>query len=206
MSGQSKGIFTRLYKSAKQPEDLPWHEADPPTSLVKALGQRAFPGRALDVGCGAGTYSIYMAERGYQVTAIDFMPQAVEMLQQGIAGRNLSIDVMQADVGQYTATEPCDVVLDVGCLHTPGTIALDAYKAQLLDWLAPGGDFILTHFGRRGWWDWWPIGPNRVYAQVLEEIFAPELKLVEDVSEERHDLPLFIGRSGLFGRYWFKRN
>jgi SAM-dependent methyltransferase len=206
MSGQSKGIFKRLYKSAKQPEDLPWHEADPPTSLVKALGQRAFPGRALDVGCGAGTYSIYMAERGYQVTAIDFMPQAVEMLQQGIAGRNLSIEVMQADVGLYTTTEPFDIVLDVGCLHTPGTIALDAYKAQLLDWLAPGGDFILTHFGRRGWWDWWPIGPNRVYAQVLEEIFAPELKLVEDVSEERHDLPLFIGRSGLFGRYWFKRN
>ena len=80
MSGQSKGIFNRLYKSAEKAEDLPWHEADPPVALVKALDQRATPGRALDIGCGAGTYSIYMAERGYRVTAIDFMPQAVAIL------------------------------------------------------------------------------------------------------------------------------
>jgi SAM-dependent methyltransferase len=205
VSGQSKGIFNRLYKSAAQPEDLPWHEADPPVSLVKALDRRAVPGRALDVGCGAGTYSIYMAERGWQVTAIDFMPQAVEMLQQQLAGRDLSIEVLQADVGQFTASQPFDVVLDVGCLHTPGTIDIDVYKEKLLNWLAPDGDFILTHFGRRGWWDWWPIGPKRVYIDTLCKTFAPELELVEDLSEERHGLPLFIGRSGLFGRYWFRR-
>jgi len=206
MAGQSKGLFNRLYKSAKKPEDLPWHQAEPPGLLTRALDQRDTPGRALDIGCGSGTYSVYMAERGYQVTAIDFMPQAIAMLQNQMAHRGLAIEAVQADIGKWTTDQPFDVVLDIGCLHTPGTISLDAYKAQLLNWLAPGGDFILLHFGRRGWWDWWPIGPNRTYAETLQQLFAPELELLEDLSEVRRDMPLFIGRSALIGRYWFRRN
>ncbi|MDP6675427.1 MAG: class I SAM-dependent methyltransferase, partial [Gammaproteobacteria bacterium] len=137
MSGQSKKVFQRLYKSAKKPEDLPWHEADPPAQLIQALNQRTTPGRALDIGCGAGTYSIYMAERGYQVTAIDFMPQAITMLQARIAGNSLAIEAIQADVGKWSSDHTFDVVLDIGCLHTPGTIDLNTYKVQLLNWLAP---------------------------------------------------------------------
>jgi SAM-dependent methyltransferase len=205
MSGQSRNVLQRLYDMAETPEDLPWHEADPPALLVKALDQRDTPGTALDLGCGSGTYSIYMAERGYRVTAIDFMPEAIAMLQTRLAGRDLAIDAIQADVGQWNAGKSFDVVLDIGCLHTPGTIELSAYKTQLLNWLAPGGDLILLHFGRRGWWDWWPIGPNRVYADALHQLFAPELDLIVYASEERHDMPFFIGRSALIGRYWFRR-
>lgn len=206
MSGQSRSVFQRLYKSARKPEDLPWHEAEPPALLVKAMDRRHAPGSALDIGCGSGTYSIYMAERGYRVTAIDFMPQAIAMLKTRIAGRDLAIEAIQADVGQWAADHPFDVVLDIGCLHAPGTIDIDAYKARLLNWLAPGGSFILVHFGRRGWWDWWPIGPQRVYADTLRRQFAPELELIEDASEERRGFPLFMGRSALIGRYWFRRD
>ncbi len=205
MNGQSKRVFKQLYKSAQKPEDLPWHEADPPKLLVAALDQRAVAGTALDVGCGSGTYSIYMAERGYQVTAIDFMPQAISMLQRRIAGGGLSIDAIQADVGLWQASHPYDLVLDVGCLHTPGTIELDAYKNQLLSWLAPGGDFILLHFGRRAWWDWWPMGPKRVYADTLRETFAPECQIMQTVTEERHGMPLVVGRSALISQYWFRK-
>jgi len=205
MSAQNRSVFQRLYKSARKPEDLPWHEADPPALLVKALDQRDAPGRALDIGCGSGTYSIYMAERGYRVTAIDFMPQAIAMLQDRIAGHDLAIEAIQADVGRWTATEPFDIALDIGCSHTPSMIEFGEYKAQLLNWLAPGGAFILVHFGRRGWWDWWPIGPKRVYADTLCRQLAPEFELVEDASAVRHGFPFFMGRSALIGRYWFRR-
>ncbi len=205
MTEQTSTVFERLYKSARKPEDLPWHESEPPALLVQALDRRDKPGRALDVGCGAGTYSIYMAERGYHVTAIDFMPRAITMLKDRIKDQDLSVEALQADVGKWSTEEPYDVVLDIGCLHTPAMIDVATYKNKLLSWLAPGGDFILVHFGRRGWWDWWPIGPNRIYADVLRQTFAPEFELIEDASAVRRGFPLFMGRSALIGRYWFRR-
>jgi len=205
VSDQKRTVFDRLYKSAAKPEDLPWHNAEPPALLVKALDRRDAPGSALDIGCGAGTCSIYMAKRDYQVTAIDFMPQAITMLGDRIADSDLAITPVQADVAKWRCEHPVDVVLDVGCLHARSSLGLDAYKLQLLNWLAPGGDFILDHFGRRGWWDWWPIGPNRVFADVLQRHFAPEFELLEQAPELRHGFPLFLGRSALVGHYWFRR-
>ena len=205
MSDQGKSIFKRLYRSASGPQDLPWYEAEPPELLVAALDQRRQPGTALDIGCGAGTYSIYMASRGYQVTAIDFMPEAIRMLEQQLTDSNLSIEVVQADINSWSTDKTFDVVLDVGCLHTPGTIDRNLYKQQLLRWLAPGGDFILLHFGRRGWWDMWPIGPSRVDSETLIALFGPELELVEYRPEHRRGMPLFVGGSALLGRYWFRR-
>ena len=98
-----------------------------------------------------------------------------------------------------------DVVLDVGCLHSLGKARHAAYKARLLQWLAPGGDFILVHCGRRGWWDRWPIGPDRAYHTDIERLFAPELELRAYRPELLTGMPLFMGRSALAGRYWLRR-
>ena len=205
MIKKNQFIFNRLYAKARTCDDLPWHETEPPPLLVRALDERAVAGRALDVGCGAGTYSLYMASRGYAVTAIDFMPQAIRMLEQGAAEARQSIRAIQADVRSWLADRPFDVVLDVGCLHSLTMKDREAYRRQLLGWLAPGGDFILVHLGRRGWWDAWPFGPSRVPRAQIIELFAPELELQEYVEEELRGLPLLVGGSMLTGRYWFRR-
>ncbi len=205
MNGRSRKILERLYASANTFEELPWHEPEPPALLVKALDWRQGGGSALDIGCGAGTCSLYMARLGYTVTAVDFMPQAVAMLSQRAADANLSIDVVQADIAQWESETQFDVVLDVGCLHTPGTIEPAAYRRQLLKWLAPGGDFVLLHFGRLGWWDRWPVGPSRVDRDTIVSWFEPQLELIEYAPEHRTGLPLFLGWAVLIGRYWFRR-
>ena len=205
MGEQSRTVFERLYARAQRPEDLPWHSAEPPALLVEALGARGAPGPALDVGCGAGSYSIYMARRGYRVTAVDFMPQAVALLKQQASSQQLDITAIQADVTAWAGSQPFDVVLDVGCLHSLGKARHAAYKARLLQWLAPGGDFILVHCGRRGWWDRWPIGPDRAYHTDIERLFAPELELRAYRPELLTGMPLFMGRSALAGRYWLRR-
>lgn len=205
MADQNRKVFERLYSRAQRPEDLPWHSSQPPPLLVEALDARAAPGAALDVGCGAGSYSIYMARRGYRVTAVDFMPQAVALLEQQATAEGLDITPVQADVTTWAADEPFDVVLDVGCLHSLGRERHGAYKQRLLQWLAPGGDFILVHCGKRGWWDWWPIGPERMYRSTIEELFAPELELRDYRPQLLTGMPLFMGRSALAGRYWLRR-
>ena len=205
MSGQSQKVFERLYRSAATFEDLPWHVTEPPALLVKALGQRQGGGSALDVGCGAGTFSLFMAKSGFAVTGVDYMPQAVAMLSNRAVDADLNIEAVQADIGKWEAPKQFDVVLDVGCLHTPGTIEPELYKQQLLKWLAPGGDFVLLHFGRRGWWDRWPVGPSRVYHDTVVSWFQPELELVEYIPEHRTGIRLLLGWSALIGHYWFRR-
>ena len=205
MPEQSRKVFERLYSRAQRPEDLPWHRAEPPGLLVEALDARGGPGTALDVGCGAGNYSIYMAKRGYRVTGVDFMPQAVELLGRQAAAAGLDITAARADITAWDPPHPFDVVLDVGCMHSLGVERHRVYKSRLLRWLAPGGDFVLIHCGRRGWWDGWPIGPNRVAHETLERLFAPELVLQAYRPELLTGMPLFMGRSALVGRYWFRR-
>lgn len=205
MRAQSVKIFERLYAGAKTAEDLPWHSDEPPPLLIKALDQRAAPGTALDVGCGAGTYSVFMARRGYRVTALDFMPQAIEMVRCRAAEAGLDIEAIQGDVETWSSDRQYHVVLDVGCLHSLGSIDCAGYKQQLLKWLAPGGDFILLHFGRRGWWDRWPIGPSRVYRDEIVTLFGPELELVEYLPERLGKVGPVLGFSALVGRYWFRR-
>lgn len=206
MSDQSRKVFERLYGKAKTAEDLPWHREEPPAVLLEALAARSpAAATALDVGCGAGTYSMYLARRGLQVTAVDFMPQAVAMLTQRAQAAGLAITAVQADVTTWTAPRPFQLVLDVGCLHSFGEQGRQRYKQRLLQWLAPGGDFVLVHCGSRGWWDWWPVGPSRLAREAVEALMGPELTLCAYRPEALTGMPLFMGRSALVGRYWFRR-
>jgi len=205
MSEQSRKVFERLYGPARTAADLPWHREEPPDLLIQALAARGNPGTALDIGCGAGTYSIYMAKRGYRVTGIDFMPQAIDMLARQAADSRLSINAVHADVLTWEPPHAYDVVLDVGCLHSLTRSQYGAYKARLLRWLQPRGDFILVHCGSRGWWDRWPIGPNRVARKDLVTLLGPELSLKDFQPEKLSGMPLFMGLSALAGRYWFRR-
>lgn len=205
MSVKNKMVFGRLYETAETFADLPWHEPEPPDLLVKALDERRQPGRALDIGCGAGNYSLYMAQRDYAVTAIDFMPQAVAMVKQRAAEAGLAIQAEQADIKTWSAAEPFDVILDVGCLHSLAPRDRQAYVMQINKLLAPGGDFILVHCGKRGWWDYWPIGPTRVDRREVIRWFTPQLQLKENVSGRLDNMPLLVGRSARTEDYWFQR-
>ena len=197
-------VFQRLYDNARTCDDLPWHDPEPPALLAAALDARAGPGAALDIGCGAGTYSLYMAQRGYHVTAVDFMPQAIRLLRDRIAETSLAIDPVHADIKSWTTDAGFDVILDVGCLHSLPMSDRTVYRQQVVRWLKPGGDFILVHCGSRGWWDRWPVGPHRVSRADVAALFAPEL-LLHEYRDERLRLPMLIGCSALASRYWFKR-
>ena len=79
MSAIAKIVMERFYRQAAgDPKCLPWHRDTPSKTLRSVVGACKGRGRALDVGCGAGVFSIWLAEKGMDVTGIDLFPEAIK--------------------------------------------------------------------------------------------------------------------------------
>lgn len=182
------GKFYR--QAAGDPTRLPWHQEEPARILVDAVAARGGRGRALDVGCGAGVFSVWMAQQGLDVTAIDLFVEAIAMGQARAAQKGVKVDFQTADLFQFAPDRPFDLVLDSGCLHSLVGGDTRTYKRQLLRWLAPGGRYVLGHWGKRHALDWRPIGPRRRSQATIESLFAPELRLLNtEVTDMAVPLP-----------------
>jgi SAM-dependent methyltransferase len=198
-----KKFMERVYKKAAKPSDLLWHSEDPSPFLVESIKNRKTPGKALDLGCGAGVFSVYMAKAGYDVTAVDFIPEALAMAEKLAAQNNVSINFLQQDILSWNNPEQYDIILDSGCLHTISD--KHTFKAQIVKWLAANSDFILGHFGKRNFFDWRPMGPIRRSKKDLEELFQPQLKLKKYEAHVQENVPLPIGPSVQLQSLWFTR-
>lgn len=108
------------------------------------------PGRALDVGCGEGADAVWLARRGWQVTAVDIAPTAVaraaaHAAEAGVADR---VTVAHVDVRvQPPAVRAYDLV-SAHFVHVP----VDAWPTvlgRLADAVAPGGTLLVV--GHHPW-------------------------------------------------------
>lgn len=110
-----------------------------PTPLLAEWEPRFGPGRALDVACGAGRNSIFLAAQGWQVDALDISPVGLATARQKAAEKNLEIRWIEADLGQDPASAlppgPYDVIVMVRYVNA-------ALYPHLLGRLAPGGVFL----------------------------------------------------------------
>ena len=196
-----------FYKRAKAPKDLPWHRDTPDGFLpevVEARGGGGEPGRALDLGCGTGVFSVWLAKKGYEVTALDYIPRAIAMAKARAEAEGAQVSLVNADLLTWSAPGQFDVIVDSGCLHSLIGGDLRRYKEQLLRWLVPGGDYVLGHFGKRHALDWRPVGPTRRTHEQLVRLFAPELDVVKHQQSEMA-APLPIGPIVQGHAFWFRR-
>jgi tellurite methyltransferase len=69
-----------------------------PSPLVTRHSRELKPGRALDLACGAGRNSLYLAEQGWHVTAVDGSPLAIDILQQRAREQKLDVDARVTDL------------------------------------------------------------------------------------------------------------
>ncbi|UCD09099.1 MAG: class I SAM-dependent methyltransferase [Dehalococcoidales bacterium] len=97
-------------------------------------------GRTLDIGAGSGIHSLFLQERGFEVTAIDVSPEAVQVMRtRGIADVRLA-DIMSLKEGKF------DTILMMG--NGIGVVenmdGLDQYLKNLSVLLEHGGQVLLT--------------------------------------------------------------
>lgn len=124
-------------------KDLVWG-SDPNRFVAQALGS-AEPGRALDLACGEGRNSIWLAERGWQVTGVDFSQVAVERGRERALARSVEVDWRVADVTRFRDDARARTLVVIAYLQVPRD-DLRAALAGAAAALAKGGRlFMIGH-------------------------------------------------------------
>ncbi len=121
--------------------DLPWDTGSPSTELQGVLDRNAIkPCRVLELGCGTGTNSVWLARQGFQVTGIDLAPLAVERAERRAGAAGVDVRFVAADVLQLPDLDgPFEFFFDRGCYHAVRRAAPEQYAPAVARQLAPGG-------------------------------------------------------------------
>ena len=198
--------FEEYYRQAKSAKRLPWHHAEPNRFLDAIIAARAQPGTALDMGCGSGVDAVHLARAGWQVTALDFMQEALDMTRASADEAGVDLELVRADVIEWDAERQFDLLLDSGLLHNLSRDNIPAYRAKILIWLAADGDFVLAHWESRTDTDRLRGGARRVTRQQIGDLFAPELEEKQFERLEATGLPGTVGPDLSVGFYRFRRS
>ncbi len=118
----------------------------PNPALVAEIGDLV-PGRALDVGCGEGADGLWLAQRGWRVTAVDISAVALERaaeaagrLGPAVAGR---IEWVPADVIGWDPGPARYDLVSAQYLHLPSALRGPVFE-RLAAAVAPGGTLLIV--------------------------------------------------------------
>ena len=97
----------------------PWDTGRPSAELQRLLlSQRVTPGRAIELGCGTGTNAIWLAQQGFDMTAVDISPRAIDQATAQAASAAVNVRFLTADVCDLPDLgAPFDFFFDRGCYH-----------------------------------------------------------------------------------------
>jgi len=130
--------------------DAPWDTGIVPPEVVALVASgRLTPGWALDLGCGSGVSSRYLARHGFQVAGVDIAQRALARAAAQAHAEALPAYFLRGDVAdlsflRVTAT----FALDVGCFHSLPAERRPGYVASLARHLASGAYYLLYAFCR----------------------------------------------------------
>ncbi|GAA4929572.1 SAM-dependent methyltransferase [Nonomuraea thailandensis] len=115
----------------------------PPNPYLARETAGLTPGTALDAGCGGGAEAIWLAERGWDVTAADISSQALTVAagRAAASGAAARLRWVRADLTLWRPDAPFDLVM-THYAH-PSTPQQDFYE-RIAGWVAPGGTLLIV--------------------------------------------------------------
>jgi SAM-dependent methyltransferase len=112
------------------------------------------PGKALELGCGVGQNAVWLARRGWVVTAVDVSPGNVAEAREAAERAGVSLVLQVAELAGYRPASRFDLVVSTYSLPARGF-----GRGRMLDMaaaaVAPGGTILLTELdismAKGGW-------------------------------------------------------
>ena len=132
-----------------------WESHEPNDALVAFLERHRgeLGRRVIDLGCGEGRDSVYLASQGFDVTGVDVSRTALETARQRARALGLSVRFLERDVILLRGVPPGSftLALNMGCLHMLSNPEhRRRHLRRVAEVLAPGAPFLVAHC--RGAW------------------------------------------------------
>ncbi|HEY9784015.1 MAG TPA: class I SAM-dependent methyltransferase [Candidatus Obscuribacterales bacterium] len=127
-------------------QDTPWDSGTASEELKAVLSEELIkPCRMLEIGCGTGTNAVFLAQAGFDVTAVDISAVAVKRAREKADAAGVKINFLQADVTALPAEVrgPFPFVFDRGTYHIVRSVNLAGMQDTLKRLVAPGGYFVV---------------------------------------------------------------
>jgi SAM-dependent methyltransferase len=139
----------------------PWDTDRVPDELAELIeGEGALQsGQALDLGCGTGTQAVYLAGRGWEVSAIDAIEKPLRRARARASAQRVSVEWIRGDVTRLPdlgLAPGYTLVFDRGCFHGLRASERAAYGAGVTQLAAPGATLLMLSFARNAV----PVGPS----------------------------------------------
>lgn len=169
MSSRHEKGWDRIYH-LRSPEALPWELGKPRKVLVDLLESDLLSarGKAVDLCCGAGTNTVYMAQEGFDVTALDISDKAIEYAKEKAADRGVDINFLAANFSWLPLQrEIIDFVYDFGCFHHVEEERRETFIQDVHRILRVGGVYLMVCFSQKNGPAW-----NHFREEQIRELFG----------------------------------
>ena len=170
----------------------PWEREEPPTPVVELSERYPSPGRALNIGCGTGRDAVYLAERGWTVTAVDSVAQALDRARERAARAGVEVRWVSGDVTRLQTLgigDGYELLIDRGCFHGLGDEERERCARSVSEVAAPGARLALFAFQPRRL----GLGPRGVTGEEVTRRFDTEWVLASRTPDSESRLPRWIG-------------
>ena len=123
-------------------QELVWSAG--PNQFVEAICAPLAPGRSIDLAAGEGRNALWLAERGWDSTAVDFSDVALGKAQAIAERRGVRLTTEVADLATYVPEPSGYDLVVVAYLQLPAA-ELDPILGRAAAAVAPGGTFVLIN-------------------------------------------------------------
>jgi ubiquinone/menaquinone biosynthesis C-methylase UbiE len=150
-------------------DELGWELGKPRPLLVEYVKKGLVKkGKALDLCCGAGTNTVYMAKKDFDVVAIDISPTAIKIAKKKAQQGRVSIDfLMESFTDLSFEDEAFNFVFDMGCFHHVEVQDRAKFIKGVFRVLKKEGIYMLTCFSDRNGLAW-----NHFSRQQIIDLFS----------------------------------
>jgi SAM-dependent methyltransferase len=136
MTGPVREFWQERFLSQR----TPWDRGAPNPQLRVWLDSKELtPCRIVVPGCGSGHEVAVLAQRGFDVTALDYAPAAIALTRERLDRANARATLVEADALVWKAPAPFDAIYEQTCLCAVHPDRWRRYAERLETWLAPGG-------------------------------------------------------------------